>query len=84
MREVRRGDIYLAELNPVVGSERGGIRPVLIVQNDIGNRFLTITIVASITSQIANAKLPTHVQILAKQFGLERIHLDQLLQKFGY
>lgn len=72
MIEVRRGDIYYAELNPVVGSEQGGTRPVLIVQNDIGNKFLPTTIVATITSQISKAKLPTHVYIPAKRCGLER------------
>lgn len=72
MREVRRGDIYYAELNQVVGSEQGGIRPVLIVQNNIVNKFAPTTIVAAITSQLAKAKLPTHVQVAAKQSGLER------------
>ncbi|HBT48032.1 MAG TPA: PemK family transcriptional regulator [Peptococcaceae bacterium] len=69
---VRRGDIFYAQLNPVVGSEQGGTRPVLIIQNDIGNQYSPTTIVAAITSQINKAKLPTHVEISAAQSGLER------------
>ena len=69
---IKRGEIYYAELNPVVGSEQGGIRPVLVVQNDIGNQFSPTTIVAAITSQIAKAKLPTHVEVRARRSGLER------------
>ena len=69
---VKRGDIFFAELSPVVGSEQGGIRPVLIVQNDIGNQYSPTTIVAAITSQISKAKIPTHVEITAQQSGLTR------------
>lgn len=69
---VRRGEIFFAELNPVVGSEQGGIRPVLIIQNDIGNQFSPTTIVAAITSQINKAKLPTHVEIGAVKVGLDK------------
>lgn len=79
--EVRRGDIVYANLNPVIGSEQGGTRPVLIIQNDIGNRFSPTTIVAAITSRIKKAKLPTHVEISASEYGLERdsvILLEQL------
>jgi mRNA interferase MazF len=79
--EVRRGDIVYANLNPVIGSEQGGTRPVLVLQNDIGNRFSPTTIVAAITSRIKKAKLPTHVELLASQYGLERdsvILLEQL------
>ncbi|MGI6587339.1 MAG: type II toxin-antitoxin system PemK/MazF family toxin [Peptococcia bacterium] len=69
---IKRGDIFYAELNPVVGSEQGGTRPVLIVQNDIGNQYSPTTIIAAITSQLDKAKLPTHVE-LAKEFcGLEK------------
>ncbi|HHY06277.1 MAG TPA: type II toxin-antitoxin system PemK/MazF family toxin [Clostridia bacterium] len=69
---IKRGDIFYAELNPVVGSEQGGTRPVLIVQNDIGNEYSPTTIIAAITSQLDKAKLPTHVE-LAKEFcGLEK------------
>ncbi len=73
--------MYYAELNPVVGSEQGGRRPVLIIQNDIGNKFSPTVIVAAITAQIAKAKLPTHVEITAAGSGLERdsvILLEQL------
>ncbi|MDN5347107.1 MAG: mRNA interferase MazF [Clostridia bacterium] len=69
---VRRGDIFYAQLNPVVGSEQGGTRPVLIIQNDIGNQYSPTTIVAAITSQISKAKLPTHVEISAAKNGLDK------------
>ncbi|MBM0066731.1 type II toxin-antitoxin system PemK/MazF family toxin [Alkalicoccobacillus gibsonii] len=78
---VKRGDVYFADLSPVVGSERGGVRPVLIIQNDIGNRFSPTVIVAAITAQIQKAKLPTHVEINAKRYGFDRdsvILLEQL------
>ena len=64
---IRRGDVYYADLRPVVGSEQGGIRPVLIVQNDIGNRHSPTVIVAAITSQINKAKLPTHVELSSRR-----------------
>ena len=70
--EVRRGDIVYANLNPVIGSEQGGTRPVLVLQNDIGNRYSPTTIVAAITSRIKKAKLPTHVEIEAAIHGFER------------
>lgn len=70
MLVVKRGDIFYADLSPVVGSEQGGIRPVLIVQNDIGNKYAPTTIVAPITSQIVKSKLPTHVEIDMKVSGL--------------
>jgi len=63
---VRRGDVFYADLNPVVGSEQGGIRPVLVVQNDVGNKYSPTVIIAAITSQIEKAKLPTHVELLKK------------------
>jgi len=69
---IRRGDIYYADLSPVVGSEQGGIRPVLIVQNDIGNRFSPTVIAAAITSQRAKANLPTHISLSAVDSGLSR------------
>lgn len=78
---VKRGDIYYAQLNPVVGSEQGGMRPVLIVQNDVGNQYSPTTIVAAITSQISKAKLPTHVEITKDKAGLEKdsvILLEQI------
>ncbi len=69
---VRRGDIYYADLSPVVGSEQGGVRPVLIVQNDVGNRFSPTVIAAAITSQRDKTKLPTHIQLQADDSGLVR------------
>lgn len=69
---VRRGDIYYADLSPVVGSEQGGIRPVLIVQNDVGNRFSPTVIVAAITSQMDKARLPTHIRLQTTAGGLQR------------
>lgn len=78
---MKRGDVYFADLSPVVGSEQGGVRPVLILQNDIGNRFSPTVIVAAITAQIQKAKLPTHVEIDAKRYRFERdsvILLEQI------
>ena len=69
---VKRGDIFYADLSPVIGSEQGGVRPVLIVQNDIGNKYSPTVIVVAITSQINKAKLPTHLEISAKEFGLAK------------
>ena len=67
---VRRGDIFYADLSPVIGSEQGGVRPVLIVQNDVGNRYSPTVICAAITSQINKAKLPTHIEIDSVQSTL--------------
>ena len=78
---IKRGDIFYADLNPVFGSEQGGIRPVLIVQNDVGNRYSPTVICAAITSQINKAKLPTHVEINTVQSTLVRdsvILLEQI------
>lgn len=78
---VKRGDIYYANLSPVVGSEQGGHRPVLVIQNDVGNKYSPTVIVGAITSQISKAKLPTHVEINAKQYNLEKdsvVLLEQL------
>lgn len=69
---VRRGDIYYADLSPVVGSEQGGLRPVLIVQNDVGNRHSPTVIAAAITSRTGKARLPTHISIDAAEYGLSR------------
>ncbi|WP_461205929.1 type II toxin-antitoxin system PemK/MazF family toxin [Clostridium sp. DL1XJH146] len=69
---VKRGDIFYADLSPVVGSEQGGIRPVLIIQNDVGNKYSPTAIVAAITSQINKAKLPTHVEISSEEYGLNK------------
>ncbi len=78
---IRRGDIYYANLNPVIGSEQGGLRPVLILQNDIGNTYSPTTIVAAITSRIKRAKLPTHIELKSNRYQLEKdsvILLEQL------
>lgn len=69
---VKRGDIFYADLSPVVGSEQGGIRPVLVVQNDVGNKYSPTIIIAAITSQINKAKLPTHVEVLGADYGLSK------------
>jgi len=81
MSMVKRGDIYYADLSPVVGSEQGGMRPVLIVQNDTGNRHSPTVIAAAITSQMGKAKLPTHIELSAQTYGLSRdsvILLEQI------
>ncbi|MFV0516872.1 MAG: type II toxin-antitoxin system PemK/MazF family toxin [Aminipila sp.] len=78
---VKKGDIYFADLSPVIGSEQGGIRPVLVVQNDVGNKYSPTIIVAAVTSQLNKAKLPTHVEIEAKDNGLSKksvVLLEQL------
>ena len=69
---VKRGDIYYADLSPVVGSEQGGVRPVLIIQNNIGNKYSPTVIVAAITSQINKNKMPTHVELDAVRYGLAK------------
>ena len=69
---VKRGDIFYADLSPVVGSEQGGLRPVLIVQNDVGNKYSPTVIAAAITSKQDKAKLPTHIDIFAEEFGLSK------------
>ena len=73
---VKRGDIYYADLSPVVGSEQGGIRPVLVIQNDIGNKYSPTVIAAAITSQINKAKMPTHIELAAKDYGLNKDFSD--------
>lgn len=78
---VKRGEIYYADLSPVVGSEQGGLRPVLVVQNDVGNKHSPTVIVSAITSQINKAKLPTHIEIPASRDGLNKdsvVLLEQL------
>ena len=69
---VKRGDIYYADLSPVVGSEQGGIRPVLIVQNDVGNKHSPTVIAAAITSQRDKSKLPTHIEVSGEKCGLSK------------
>ena len=78
---IRRGDIYYADLSPVVGSEQGGLRPVLIVQNDVGNRHSPTVIAAAITSKMGKTKLPTHIDIQGVETGLAKdsvILLEQI------
>lgn len=69
---VKRGDIYYADLSPVVGSEQGGMRPVLIIQNDVGNRYSPTVIAAAITSRMGKTRLPTHIDIYAEKAGLAK------------
>ena len=78
---IKRGDIYYADLRPVVGSEQGGVRPVLIIQNDVGNKHSPTVICAAITSQMHKAKLPTHVELKCKEYALAKdsvVLLEQL------
>ena len=78
---IKRGDIYYADLSPVVGSEQGGLRPVLIVQNDVGNRYSPTVIAAAITSRMGKTKLPTHIDVYADKVGLAKdsvILLEQI------
>ena len=78
---IRRGDIYYADLSPVIGSEQGGLRPVLIIQNDIGNKYSPTVIAAAITSRLSKTRLPTHIDIYAEKVGLAKnsvILLEQI------
>lgn len=78
---VKRGDIYYADLSPVIGSEQGGVRPVLVIQNDVGNKYSPTVIVAAITSQINKAKMPTHIELSGDDYGLSKdsvILLEQI------
>lgn len=78
---MRRGDVYYADLRPVIGSEQGGIRPVVIVQNDIGNKHSPTVICAAVTSKMNKAKLPTHIELSAKEYHMVKdsvILLEQL------
>ena len=78
---IKRGDIYFADLSPVIGSEQGGIRPIVVLQNDIGNKYSPTIIVAAITSQINKAKIPTHIELNAEKYGLSKdsvILLEQI------
>ena len=79
--EINRGDIFYADLSPVVGSEQGGVRPVLIVQNDVGNKYSPTVIIAAITSQLTKAKLPTHIELTKEKYNLAKdsvVLLEQL------
>lgn len=78
---VHRGELYYADLSPVVGSEQGGLRPVLIIQNDVGNKYSPTVIIAAITSQISKAKLPTHIELAKSKYALPKdsvVLLEQL------
>ena len=78
---VKRGDIFYADLSPVVGSEQGGLRPVLIIQNDVGNKYSPTVIAAAITSKLGKSKMPTHIDVYADKFGLAKdsvILLEQI------
>ena len=78
---IKRGELYYADLSPVVGSEQGGVRPILIVQNDTGNKYSPTIIAAAITSQLGKAKLPTHIELNANEYGLMKnsvILLEQI------
>ena len=77
---IKRGDIFYADLRPVVGSEQGGIRPVLIIQNNVGNRHSPTVICAAITSKMNKAKLPTHIEINAELYGIEKDSVNLLEQ----
>lgn len=70
--QITRGDIFFADLSPVIGSEQGGVRPVLVIQNDVGNKFSPTVIVAAITSRISKAQLPIHVEVTQEDHGLDR------------
>jgi mRNA interferase MazF len=69
---IKRGELYYADLSPVVGSEQGGVRPVLVVQNDVGNKYSPTVIAAAVTSKINKAKLPTHIELKALEYGLSK------------
>ncbi len=78
---IKRGDLYYADLSPVIGSEQGGVRPILVVQNDVGNKYSPTIIAAAITSKINKAHLPTHIEIDGKVYGLTKdsvILLEQI------
>lgn len=78
---IKRGELYYADLSPVVGSEQGGVRPVLVVQNDVGNKYSPTIIAAAVTSKINKAKLPTHIELPSNAFGLAKdsvILLEQI------
>lgn len=80
-QEIKRGDVFYADLSPVVGSEQGGFRPVLVVQNDVGNKYSPTIIVAAITSQLSKAKIPTHVELEKTKYNLPKdsvVLLEQL------
>ena len=82
---IKRGDMYYADLSPVVGSEQGGVRPVLIIQNDVGNKYSPTVIAAAITSQTNKNRLPTHIKLNSKTFGLMKnsVVLTEQISPYG-
>ena len=80
MKDIKRNEIYYADLNPVIGSEQGGVRPVLVIQNDMGNKYSPTTIVAAITSRQNKAKLPTHIEIGEEVFEKDSVVLLEQLR----
>lgn len=72
MTDIKRGEIYYADLSPVVGSEQGGVRPILVIQNNVGNKYAPTVIVAAITSQINKARIPTHIELSATDYSLPK------------
>lgn len=72
MDDIKRGELYYADLSPVVGSEQGGVRPVLVIQNDVGNKYSPTVIIAAVTSKIDKAKIPTHVELKSVDYGLAK------------
>ena len=70
--EIKRGDLFYADLSPVIGSEQGGNRPVLIIQNDVGNKYSPTVIIGAITSKLTKARIPTHVELSASEYGLPK------------
>ena len=72
LKLIKRGELYYADLSPVIGSEQGGVRPVLVVQNDIGNKYSPTIIAAAVTSKMTKAKLPTHIELCANDYGLSK------------
>lgn len=80
MMEIKRGELYYADLSPVVGSEQGGVRPVLIIQNDIGNRYSPTVIACAVTGRLTKAKLPTHIELSAEKYGLKKASVALLEQ----
>lgn len=78
--EIKRGELYYADLSPVIGSEQGGVRPVLIIQNDIGNKYSPTVIACAVTSRLTKAKLPTHIELAAERYGLKKASVALLEQ----
>ncbi len=80
MTEIKRGELYYADLSPVIGSEQGGVRPVLIIQNDVGNKYSPTIIVCAVTSRLTKAKLPTHIELREGESGLKKASVALLEQ----